>query len=282
MPLVEIVRTADSDAEAVATAAALAARMGKTPVLVGDAPGFLVNRVLIPYLAEALALAAEGTLIPAIDEAMKDWGMPMGPFELLDEIGLDVAVHVLRSLNEQTGSPMTIPSGFERAIERGWLGKKSRIGFYHYPDKKHPPEPQLNQELSTALTDGHRGLQLTSDRKAIQWRLVLPMTNEAARLLDEGVTDSTDAIDLATVLGLGFAPFRGGLARFADSVGADELVARLAALAVRLGPRFEPAPLLKRFAANRRMLAEFRELKRQAAEQRAVAAPEVAGPPQKV
>jgi len=270
MPLVEIVRTADSDAEALATAAALAGRMGKTPVLVGDAPGFLVNRVLIPYLAEALALAVEGTPIPAIDEAMKDWGMPMGPFELFDEIGLDVSVHVLRSLNEQTGSRMKLPVAFELALERGWLGKKSGIGFYSYPDHGRKGTPQLNQELSTALAGG--GTQsgvLTNDPEAIQWRLVLPMTNEAARALEEGVTDSTDTIDLATVLGLGLAPFRGGLARFADSVGADQLVARLSGLAASLGPRFEPAPLLRRFAESHRMLAEFRELKRQEAGPRA-------------
>ena len=265
MPLVEIVRTADSDADALATAAALAGRMGKTPVLVGDAPGFLVNRVLIPYLAEALLVAAEGTPIPAIDEAMKDWGMPMGPFELLDEIGLDVSVHVLRSLNEQTGSKLTIPPGIERALERGWLGKKSGSGFYHYSNKKRAAEPELNQELSSALTGGAQAA-FASGAEAIQWRLVLPMTNEAARVLEEGVTDSTDAIDLATVLGLGLAPFRGGLARFADSVGADQLVRRLTDLAARLGPRFEPAPLLRRFAEGHRMLAEFRELKRQEAE----------------
>ncbi len=260
MPLVEVVRTADSDAEALATAAALAGRMGKTPVLVGDAPGFLVNRVLIPYLAEALALAAEGTPIPRIDEAMKNWGMPMGPFELLDEIGLDVSVHVLRSLNEQTGSRMTIPAGFERALERGWLGKKTGTGFYRYPGKGKKAAPELNQELSTALAGGTHASAPTSDAAVIQWRLVLPMTNEAARVLEEGVTDSTDAIDLATVLGLGLAPFRGGLARFADSVGADQLVVRLSGLAARLGPRFEPAPLLRRFAESHRMLAEFREL----------------------
>jgi 3-hydroxyacyl-CoA dehydrogenase/enoyl-CoA hydratase/3-hydroxybutyryl-CoA epimerase len=227
-----------------------------------------VNRVLIPYLAEALALAAEGTSIPAIDEAMKDWGMPMGPFELLDEIGLDVSVHVLRSLNEQTGSRMTIPAGFEQALERGWLGKKTGTGFYRYPANGKNAAPELNQELSAALTNGTRPSAPTSDPEAVQWRLVLPMINEAARVLEEGVTDSTDAIDLATVLGLGLAPFRGGLARFADSVGADQLVVRLSGLAARLGPRFEPAPLLREFAHSHRMLAEFRELKRQETEQR--------------
>jgi 3-hydroxyacyl-CoA dehydrogenase/enoyl-CoA hydratase/3-hydroxybutyryl-CoA epimerase len=267
MPLVEVVRTAASDAGALATAAALAVRMGKTPVLVGDAPGFLVNRVLIPYLAEALALAVEGTPIPAIDEAMKDWGMPMGPFELLDEIGLDVSVHVLRSLNEQTGSKMRIPSGFDQALERGWLGKKSGTGFYRYSATAKKASPELNQELSAALIGSAPSPAHTSDAEAIQWRLVLPMTNEAARVLEEGVTDSTDAIDLATVLGLGLAPFRGGLARFADSVGVDQLVVRLSGLAARLGPRFEPALLLRKFAESHRMLAEFRELKRQEFEQ---------------
>ena len=126
MPLVEVVRTGDSDAQALATAAGLASRMGKTPVLVDDAPGFLVNRVLIPYLAEALAMASEGTPIPAIDEAMKDWGMPMGPFELLDEIGLDVVGPRAAIAERADRLTMTIPPAFERALEQRLARKEER------------------------------------------------------------------------------------------------------------------------------------------------------------
>ena len=260
MPLVEIVRTRESDPEALATAAALAGKIGKTPVLVSDAPGFLVNRVLIPYLAEALALAAEGVSITSIDKALKDWGMPMGPFELLDEIGLDVSLHVLNSLNTQTGSRMSIPGALVEAVDRGWLGKKSGSGFYNYGGKR-GAAPPINEQMSDAFTTAPP--TTPPEEQAMQWRLVLPMVNEAARLIEEGVTDSTDAIDLATVLGTGLAPFRGGLIRFADTVGIDSIVARLSDLAAKLGPRFEPAPLLRRLAAAHRMLSEFRMLQPQ-------------------
>ena len=152
MPLVEVVRTGQSDDQSLATAAGLAAKLGKTAVLVKDAPGFLVNRILIPYLAEALALASEGTSIVTIDEAMKKWGMPMGPFELLDEIGLDVSAHVLKSLAGQIGPDRVPPSpAIDKALEKGWLGKKSGTGFYTYGKKK-GAKPQLNAELAAMVT----------------------------------------------------------------------------------------------------------------------------------
>src|SRR5260221_4683823 len=124
MPLVEIVRAPGTDDASLATVVALASRLGKTPVLVNDATGFLVNRLLIPHLAEALVMATEGVSIPLIDEAMKRWGMPMGPFELLDEIGLDVAVHVLKSLSHVQSHPVALPPAIEQAVAQRWLGKK--------------------------------------------------------------------------------------------------------------------------------------------------------------
>jgi len=255
MPLVEVVRTAESDDRSLATAAALALRMGKTPLLVKDSPGFVVNRVLIPYLAEALRAATEGIAIQRVDRALKDWGMPMGPFELLDEIGLDIAAHVLRSLDDGAA----IPVGVEAAITRGWLGKKSGQGFYLYAaGRKRRGEPRLNEEMTALLVDGMRGPKGAFPSDAdIQSRLVLPMVNEAARLLDEGVADSTDAIDLASVLGLGLAPFRGGLAHFADDMGSEAIVAQLELLAAEYGPRFSPATLLARLAAAHRSLSQF-------------------------
>ena len=267
MPLVEVVRTADSDDEALATAVALTARLGKTPVLVADAPGFLVNRVLIPYLAESLVLAQEGADIVSVDDAMKRWGMPMGPFELLDEIGLDIAAHVLKSLGDRMDPPLKLPLLVGEAIGRGWLGKKSGQGFYVYGRKRKLKKPQVNEalaELLTAGADPSRQSELTAEQ--IQWRLVLPMVNEAARLLEEGVTDSADLVDLATVLGLGFAPFRGGLARFADSVGAETIVAKLQELAARYGARFAPAEVLKRLAREHRPLGDAARASQDAAQ----------------
>jgi 3-hydroxyacyl-CoA dehydrogenase / enoyl-CoA hydratase / 3-hydroxybutyryl-CoA epimerase len=260
MPLVEVVRAPRSDDRSLATAAALSLRIGKTPLLVKDAPGFLVNRVLIPCLAEAIRAAAEGIPVPAIDRALKDWGMPMGPFELLDEIGLDIGLHVLDAFGSKFGDYASTPAGMKQAIERGWLGKKSGRGFYVYDDgHKRSAEAPVNAEMTALLSSGTPASAVPADQE-LQWRLVLPMVNEAARLLAEGVTGSADAVDLGTVLGLGLAPFRGGLAHFADTVGSESLVERMRTLASRHGPRFAPAPLLARLAIAHLPLSRFAEL----------------------
>lgn len=216
MPLVEVVRAAHSDEQSLATAAGLAIKLGKTPVLVNDAPGFIVNRVLIPYVAAAVELASAGASIIAIDNAMKQWGMPMGPFELLDEIGLDISDHILRSLREQLGPRIPTPPVLSQAVARGWLGKKSGRGFYQHgdaPGKKQSLE--LNPDLAGMLSADPVGS--AAGPEVIQRQLLRPMADEAARLLEEHVVESVDAIDLATVLGAGVAPFRGGLARWMRS-----------------------------------------------------------------
>jgi 3-hydroxyacyl-CoA dehydrogenase/enoyl-CoA hydratase/3-hydroxybutyryl-CoA epimerase len=226
MPLVEIIRTADSDNTALATTIAVTARIGKTPIVVGDAPGFVVNRVLIPYLREALRIAEEGTPVPQIDEAMKRWGMPMGPFELLDEIGLDVAAYVLKSLVHNGGAD-AVPPALKQVIERGWLGKKSGRGFYIHPKQTRrgaAKQLQPNQEVLNLIQPQARQADIKKEKpaaaaEAIHWRLVMPMVNEAAKLIEERVIESTEALDLATVLGLGLAPFRGGLVQFATAAG---------------------------------------------------------------
>ena len=266
MPLVEIVRTAHCDEQSLATAIGLAGRIGKTPILVNDSPGFLVNRVLIPYLAEALAAASDGTPIPVIDLAMRRWGMPMGPFELLDEIGLDVAHHVLGALAVSLGHSLPpMPPAMEQAMQNGWLGKKSGSGFYVYDEEDHRhKQPELNKEMVALIqpfpptpTDGEGSVDAAERETEIQWRLVLPMVNEAAKLLAEGVTDSTDVIDLGTVLGTGLAPFRGGLAHFADSTGIDVIVSKMESMSAKYGPRFVPAGMLKELAASHHSLSEF-------------------------
>jgi 3-hydroxyacyl-CoA dehydrogenase/enoyl-CoA hydratase/3-hydroxybutyryl-CoA epimerase len=252
MPLVEIVRGPESDDVALATGVALVNRIGKTPVVVADAPGFLVNRLLIPHLLEALQMAVEGAPILAIDQAMKEWGMPMGPFELLDEIGLDIGVHVLKSISQVQANGLALPPTFEQAVAKGWLGKKSGTGFYiHEKSKKRGKEPKtkLNDEMAKLIAPNPAAA--APSHETIQWRLILPMVNEAARTLSERITDSADDIDLATVFGLGFAPFRGGLAKFADDIGADHVVKRLNDLAAKHGPRFEPAGLLREMAKNK-------------------------------
>jgi 3-hydroxyacyl-CoA dehydrogenase/enoyl-CoA hydratase/3-hydroxybutyryl-CoA epimerase len=266
MPLVEVVRTSKSDDQSLATAIGLCAAIGKTPILVNDAPGFLVNRVLIPYLAEALAAAADGIPVPVIDAALRSWGMPMGPLELLDEIGLDVGHHVLTCLSDSLGGQLPpLPPAIDQAIAKGWLGKKSGRGFYIYAKDDHKQkQADLNAEMVALLSpnppapDASAPAVDNAEReKEIQWRLVLPMVNEAAKLLAEGVTDSTDVIDLSTVLGTGLAPFRGGLAQFADTTGIDVIVTKLAEMSAKYGPRFAPAPMLRELAASHHPLRDF-------------------------
>lgn len=250
MPLVEVVRTPVSDDQALATAAQLSLRMGKTPILVNDAPGFLVNRVLIPYLAEALTMCSEGESIVRIDLAMKRWGMPMGPFELLDQIGLDVAIYILHSLEGVLGKHVSVPDWIDQLGDRGWLGRKSGRGFYEYKGRKAAKGRKLpNGQLAELIRSGNAFEPAGKlDDAAIVDRLVLPMVNEAARLLDEGVTDSTDMIDLGTVFGLGLAPFRGGLIQYAQDEGLSQLVERMRALSLRYGPRFAPVEALSHAA----------------------------------
>ena len=249
MPLVEIVRAPQSDDASLATAVGLVNRLGKTPVLVNDAPGFLVNRILIPHLAEALTMATEGVPVKLIDDAIKHWGMPMGPFELLDEIGLDIALHVLKSLSHVQRDAAPVPPVVEQAIANKWLGKKSGKGFYIHSGKR-GAKPQPHEELQKLLAPMMPAKTLTHEE--IQWRLILPMVNEAANVLAEHVTDSAEDIDLATVMGLGFAPFRGGLAQFADETGLESIVKRLDELAQKHGQRFAPPQLLRDLAREHR------------------------------
>lgn len=259
MALVEVVNLPTSDRTATATAIALASRVGKTPVVVGDGPGFIVNRLLMPYLSEAMRLVGEGHAPDAIDKQIVEWGMPMGPLALIDQIGMDVIVGIFRAMAPKLGSELiALPRAADQILERGWLGRKTDRGFYNYPPRAPRATvapPTVNNELVTLL-GGARAAASAKDTPSVLGRLVLPMGNEAARLLSEGVADSTDAIDTATLLGMGFPAFRGGLAAHADFVGAAELVKQLEALAFRHGPRFDPAPLLREVALSGKPLAD--------------------------
>ncbi|MEX0745442.1 MAG: 3-hydroxyacyl-CoA dehydrogenase NAD-binding domain-containing protein, partial [Phycisphaeraceae bacterium] len=255
MPLVEIVRTEASSAEAVGVGVALAERIGKTPIVVNHGPAFLVNRLLLPGLAEALAMVAEGVAPRVLDNELRRWGMPMGPCELLDYVGLDVAVDIIEALQPRLGDRLTLPAGMDAAVSNGWLGRKSGRGFYVYGASRprlpwqHIP-PQEHEALLRRLRQGHGTATVELDDAVLQRRVVLPMVNEAARTLVEGITDSTDLIDLATVLGLGLAPFRGGLVHHAESIGLADVVRQLDELAARHGKRFEPTPELRAAAAE--------------------------------
>ncbi len=225
MPLVEVVRGPATSDEAVASAAALALALGKTPVIVKDVAGFLVNRVLGPYLDEALRLFDAGVEPEKLDRALLEFGMPMGPLRLLDEVGFDIAKHAAASLFEAYGERMTPCNVLDSFVDTGRLGRKTGKGFYVHDGKS--KEPALADDLG-ARRSSTRLAGMTEAE--IAERCVLAMGNEALRCLDEGVVAGKAELDLASVFGTGFAPFRGGLARYLDSIGEQELVRRLKAI----------------------------------------------------
>ncbi len=254
MPLVEVIRGERTSDETVATVVELAKRIGKTPVVVGDAPGFLVNRVLMAYLGEALLMLEEGGRVEEIDAVLREFGLPMGPFALLDQVGLDVAAHVAGVLQEAFADRAPKTNVLQGMKEKGWLGRKSGRGFYTYRpgqrDEADAAQSSASQsgapgEVNAALYGVVPSRQRRSfDAAATESRLVLPMINEAARCLEAGLVRSPADIDLAMVLGTGFPPFRGGLMRHADSLGMATVVQGLAFLAEGHGPRFQPSRLL--------------------------------------
>ncbi len=240
MPLVEVIRGDRTSEETVATIFELAKRLGKTPVVVKDSPGFLVNRVLAPYLSEAVRLVKEGCRIEEVDRVMTEFGMPVGPLALLDDVGLDVAVKAGETL--QTAYPDRMKAaGDEALVAAGRLGRKSGKGFYDYADgRRRGPSREAYHALGIKPAD-----TAPIPRDTIEARLVLPMVNEAAFCLGEGVVRSPAKLDLAMIFGTGFPPFRGGLLRHADAVGLDHVVAWLKELADRFGARFLPAESLR-------------------------------------
>ncbi len=247
MPLVEVIRGARTSDETVATIFALAKTLGKTPVVVKDAPGFLVNRILAPYLSEAVRLVAEGCRIEDVDATMTRFGMPVGPLALLDDVGLDVAAKAGEVL--QAAFPERMRMGGEDALAAaGRLGRKNGKGFYDYDGSK---RGQSAPEAYAALRVSPRD-RSPWPAEVIESRLVLPMINEAAFCLEDGIVREPAKLDLAMIFGTGFPPFRGGLLRYADSLGADRVFTRLDDLSERLGPRFAPAETLRSLANARK------------------------------
>ena len=239
MPLVEVIRAEHTDPAALETVLALTRRLKKTPVLVADTPGFLVNRILMPYLAEAVGFVERGQSIPVIDKALRDFGMPMGPLELIDEIGVDIARKVAHVLLDAFGDRIPSLALIDRMASEGSLGKKSSLGFYRYErGRRTGPNPAL--------------ASLATSREAvpnaeIADRMVDAMVNEAALALDDRVVGSPADVDLSMILGTGFPPFRGGLLRHADTVGVGTIVERLARRQ-QAGAPYGPCGRLQRMA----------------------------------
>ncbi len=245
MPLVEVVRGRATSDEAVAAVYAFALALGKVPVVTGDGPGFLVNRILGPYMNEASFLLADGASVEAVDGAAKDFGMPMGPLRLVDEVGIDVGRHAGQSLFEALGERLAPAPPLVALAESGRLGKKGGRGFYRYDGSE---EKSVDREIYAVLGSTVPPDRIPMETLEIQSRLVLAMMNEAARVLEDGVVRRASDVDLAMIMGTGFPPFRGGLLRFADVIHVRTVLSRLEDLEDRHGPRFAPSGLIRDLA----------------------------------
>ncbi len=222
LPLVEVIRGAETSDETMQAAMSFVTRIGKLPLPCRSAPGFLVNRLLTPYMLEALYAHADGHSLESIDAATKSFGMPMGPVELADRVGLDVALHVAEILSDVLAAKP--PDLLKAKVAKGELGVKTRRGFYAYDERGKPIKDRARRPADDELAD----------------RLLLPLLNEAVACLHEGVVADADLLDAGVVFGAGFAPFTGGPMRYARTRGIENVVARLTYFAGRFGTRFTP------------------------------------------
>ena len=240
MPLLEVIVTPRTASDATVRAVAYGKRIGKTVIVVNDAPGFYTTRTLSAYMNEAGRLLDEGAPVEAIDTALTDFGFPVGPITLLDEVGIDVGGKVGQVLFDAFGARMSPSESLRRVVESGRTGRKGKKGFYLYDDAgtKNAVDPTVYDLLPNGAA------RVEVERAEIQQRCVLAMVNEAARCLEEGVLRSPRDGDVGAVFGIGFPPFRGGPFRYVDAVGAGRVVDELEALNDRFPGRFEPAAVL--------------------------------------
>jgi 3-hydroxyacyl-CoA dehydrogenase/enoyl-CoA hydratase/3-hydroxybutyryl-CoA epimerase len=242
MPLVEVIRGAKTSDAAMVTVANFARKLGKTVVYCNDGPGFVVNRILGPYMNESGFLLEEGNAIESIDKAMVDFGMPMGPMALLDEVGIDVAAKVAKILSAAFGERMEPSHVVDTLYTDGRFGKKNGKGLYLYEaGKRQGPDPSVYKLLNIKSTH-------PADAQAVVERMIFAMVNEAAMILDEKIVASAAELDLAMIMGTGFPPFRGGLLRYADKLGLPYILARLDDLAQKNGKRFLATAALRKLA----------------------------------
>jgi 3-hydroxyacyl-CoA dehydrogenase / enoyl-CoA hydratase / 3-hydroxybutyryl-CoA epimerase len=244
MPLVEVVRGAKTSAVALATAVTLARRLGRTPVVVNDGPGFVVNRVWMPYLREALHLVEDGYRVADVDAAMRAFGMSRGPFEAMDEVGLGVVARLASVLSRAFPERVAPAPQLEALVKAGLMGRKSGAGFYGYWRGRRTLDPLAARLLRPARARRPASLE------ALAERMVLAMVNEAAHCLADGVVATAGMLDLALLYGAGFPPGRGGPLRYADTLGLARVEARLTALRAEKGERFRPAPLVEELATR--------------------------------
>ena len=251
MPLLEIIQTKKTSPQVVATAVSLGKKQGKTCIVVNDGVGFYTSRILGPYMNEAAYLISEGVPADVIDRALVDWGFPVGPIALLDEVGIDVAAHVGPIMLAEFGERMTPPATTQKLIADNRKGRKNGRGFYLYADPLDASKPARSAKKGKKEIDPSvyktLGVEPTNTKvptEEIQQRCALQMVNEALHCLGEHIVRSPRDADIGAIFGLGFPPFRGGPLRYVDSIGAAEVLRRIQGYEDRFGRRWTPAPIL--------------------------------------
>lgn len=240
MPLVEVIPHMNTSTATVVTIVALARNQGKTPIVVADKPGFYVNRILTPYINEAMRCLLEGEPIDHIDRALVKFGFPVGPIQLLDEVGIDVGSKISPILHQAYGERFAAPAAFDAVLKDGRKGRKNSKGFYRY-DQPRWQRKKPDASLYTLLTITPQARQSEAQ---IAERCVMMMLNEAARCLDEQVIRCARDGDIGAVFGIGFPPFLGGPFHYIDKLGAADVVNRLTRLTQQHGERFAPCEAL--------------------------------------
>ena len=236
MPLVEVIPTSNTSKETINKVFELLITAGKTPILVGDCAGFIVNRILLPYLNEAAFILEEGSKIEKIDALIKDFGMPMGPFTLADTVGIDIGYKVAKILNEAYGSRMPIASIIEKMNDAKFLGLKTKAGFYEYDGK----DKYVNTHVTSMIQNNTK---IFEDEQIVQ-RCIYIMINEASRCLEENIVSDASIIDFAMITGTGFPAYKGGLLSYANEIGLKNILESLRTFEKEYGNRFTPSNLL--------------------------------------
>ena len=261
MKLVEVVIAKQTSDETRDRSLAFVRQIGKVPVIVRDSPGFLVNRVLFPYLLDAAELFESGVDAERIDRALVEWGMPMGPLRLIDEIGVDISIDIGNTLEKAYGQRDHVPTVLLWLRDQQMLGRKTGAGFYKYEGKMQTPNDSLAQwrrglhgepegaEGPNIPPDRHRDPRLRLKQEEMTHRLIFLMVNEAARCVEDGVVESPEDADYGMILGTGFAPVRGGPLRFAEHLGVSKVFEELERLA-QTEEKFSPCEILKKHARD--------------------------------
>lgn len=244
MPLVEVIPCKETSKKTINRVFELLISCGKTPILVNDCAGFVVNRILLPYLNEAAFIVEDSSNIVQIDSILKKFGMPMGPFTLADTVGIDIGYKVSKILNEAYGKRMPMSNLLEQLYELKLFGKKSNEGFYTYNTK----EATVNSKIKDLQNIKRK---LISEKEIIN-RCMFIMINEASRILEEKIVSESSIIDFAMVTGTGFPAYKGGILTYANEVGIDLIVSKLEEYEKEFGLRFKPSKLLKQLSHEKK------------------------------